>query len=326
MIPVHPSYLDVIGPTLEAVEAQTLSPLSVVVVLDGPSPEIERRVHDHPSKPEVMVLPTNSGGPATPRNEGAARLIDKHRPDAIRFLDADDIPYPRFLEMVDRTMRQEPDADLVCTGFDLWRQGDPLPDPGDLDEVAASKASIDLDRYLARTGRMLPSFTVVRTRIFPSIRDSGHPFDPEYHNNQDHDLFVRLLHQAAGIRIECSGGAYRLHEGGISAEGAAAWLCRSMVNRDLQPWFRRRGVEDLAELMRAEEGSTMRKAARHLWRRNGFGDRHTAIRLLHDDILENRSIRSLVVLAALASGIDSKSRRIPRQGDTRTAVSQDPRS
>ncbi|MEE2972459.1 MAG: glycosyltransferase family A protein [Planctomycetota bacterium] len=63
------------------------------------------------------MLPTHSGGPATPRNAGMDHLRARHDLDAIYCLDVDDVPHPRFLEIVSRTMASNPAADLVCTGF-----------------------------------------------------------------------------------------------------------------------------------------------------------------------------------------------------------------
>ncbi|MEE2972458.1 MAG: hypothetical protein VX672_04980 [Planctomycetota bacterium] len=69
--------------------------------------------------------------------------------------------------------------------------------------------------------------------------------------------------------------------------------------------------------MRKAEGSSLHKAARHLWRGGGDGDRSIAIPLLTDDLQANRSMRSLVLLLALATGLDRRTRLTPKQGDRR---------
>ena len=320
VIPVHGSYRHVIERTLDAVQNQTVQPRVILVVVDGPDPDIERVVRDHALKCEALVLLRNTGGPAVPRNEGTALLMAKQDLDAIWFLDADDIPHPCFLEVVSQAMERNPDADLVCTGFSLWQQNTERPsfDHKTFDEV--DSMPIDLDWYVSHTGSMLPSFTVVRTRSFSSIRESGTPFDPGYRNNQDYDMFVRVLHLNKGIRIDWRGGAYRLHQEAISAQGSEAWMCRSTVNRDLKVWFQDQGADGLAERMQVEEGSAIRKSARHLWRRRGPGDRHTAIRLLVENVQEHRSVRSLALLLTMPLGLDAKTMRIPQEGDTRQAA------
>ena len=306
-----------IGETLERITDQTVAPRVVVVVVDGPDPDLERLLGDRPSGIDVLVLPDHSGGPATPRNAGAAHLLARHDLDGIWFLDSDDVPHPRFLEVVSRVMAEDPDADLVCTRFRNWRANEALEPFDDPPVEALGLEIIGLDRYLDNTGSVLPSFTVVRSRALPSLRTSGEPFDPAYPINQDYDLFVRLLHRLKGVRIDWRGGAYRLHDGGISARGSDAWLCRTSADRDLRAHFRDLGEKRIEGRMRLAEGSSLRKAARHLWRRGGTGDRPVAIRLLIEDIRENGSIRSLLLCLTLPLGLDAKSRLMPRQGDTR---------
>ena len=321
VIPAHGHYRDVIARTLEAVREQTVQPRAVVVVIDGPDPGLEELVRAHASNFEILVLPKNSGGPATPRNEGAAILLGRHELDGIWFLDSDDVPHPRFIEMTSRAMDENPDADLVCTDFDRWTANSDQPTPSVPTTGKPDCTAIDLDWYLDSTGSILPSFTVVRTRCFSWIRDSGDPFDPSYRNNQDYEMFVRILHQGHGIRLECKAGSYRMHPHAISAQGAHAWLCRSSVNRDLEIWFRDRGDDALAARMCVADGSALRKAARHFWRRGARPDREMAIRLLTDDVRDRWAFRSLVLLLTIPMGLDAKSRRIPRQGDTRLAGS-----
>ena len=318
VVPVHGSYVRVIGRTLDAIKNQSVTPRAVIVVVDGPDAKLEDMVQGHSLDCEVLVMPTNSGGPSTPRNEGAARLLEKHDLDGIWFLDADDVPHPRFIEIVSNAMDLNPEVDLVCTEFRVWEGGGDLPVIPDLDPGEVAGKNIDLDWYLNRTGDILPSFTVVHPRVFSHLRESGTPFDPSYRNNQDYDMFVRLLHVSKGIRLAFQGGVYRVHPEGISAQGARAWLCRTAVDRDLERWFQDRGANEQAHRWRTYEGSSLRKASRHLWRRNRFGDRSTAISLLTENVLEHRSVRSLLLLLLMPMGLDPRSRRIPQTGDTRS--------
>lgn len=316
---VIPAYRNgsTIGETLDAVAAQTRPAESVMVVVDGPDPETESVVRAHGSKVDLFVLPSNTGGPATPRNAGLVRLLQEHAVDAVWFLDADDLPDPRFLAGMSGIMAGRPEVDLVGARFTKWRCGEERPSGDPCDPTDAVVGSIDLDSYLGSTGSLLPSFTLVRTRALRSLRDSGLPFDPDFPNNQDYEMFIRMLDQRPGVRLEWSGGGYRLHPAGISAAGARAWLCRMTVDKDLRDWFDRSGRRAMAARFATASSAALRTAARHLWRRNRIGDRAFAIRLLASDVVEERSLKSLLLMALMPFGLDRRTREVPAFGDTR---------
>ncbi len=308
-----------IGETLDAVAAQTVSPESVIVVVDGPDPETESVVRSHGSGVELFVLPANTGGPAIPRNAGLVRLLENHAIDAVWFLDADDLPDPRFLAGMSEAMARHPEADLVGARFTTWRIGEERP-PGDPCAPSdAALGSIDLDSYLGSTGSLLPSFTLVRIRALSSLRDSEEPFDPDLPNNQDYEMFVRMLARRPGVRIEWSGGGYRLHPAGISAAGARVWSCRMTADKDLRDWFDRSGRPAMADRFDTASRSALRATVRHLWKRKGIGDRAFAIRLLACDITEKRSLKSILLMVLMPLGLDRKTRGIPEAGDTRSS-------
>jgi glycosyltransferase involved in cell wall biosynthesis len=313
VIPAHRAEAT-IAATLDAVAAQTLAPTAVVVVFDGPEPATEAIVRRHPLAPECLILPRNTGGPGTPRNVGAAHLIDRAAIDAFWFLDADDLPDPRFLEVAGGLLRAHPDADLVGTDFHRWHGDEHRP--ADARDPAASVSAVDLDWYLANTGRILPSFSLVRARPSARVRDDGAFFDGGLRINQDYDLFVRLTHRGRAIRTDWFGGRYRMHADGISADGPALWLCRMVTNETLARWFESRGDSVEARRFQRAAASAMRTAARHLWRRRGTGDRAQALRLLLDDIAVHPSSKTIAVLLLMPLGLDRRARRI-RPGDAR---------
>jgi glycosyltransferase involved in cell wall biosynthesis len=313
VIPAHRA-ADTIAATLDAVAAQTVAPAAVVVVLDGPDAATEAVVRAHPLAPECLVLPRNTGGPGTPRNVGAAHLIDRPALDAFWFLDADDLPDPRFLEVATGLLRAHPDADLIATDFRRWHGGEHRP--ADDRDPTTSASSIDLDWYLGNTGRILPSFSLVRSRIGDMPRADGRFFDGALPINQDYDLFVRLLHRGRVVRTDWSGGRYRMHAEGISADGPALWLCRMVTNEGLARWFESRGEPIVARRFQRAAASAMRTAARHLWRRHADGDRARALRLLFDDLAVRPSSKTIAVLLLMPLGLDRRARRI-RPGDAR---------
>ena len=202
----------------------------------------------------------------------------------------------------------------MATRFRSWRTGESAP-PRDR-VLDRSARRIDLDWYLEHTGSILPSFSVLRTGMLDRVRDDGPPFAVDLRINQDYDVFVRAIHLGQAVRTSWSGGSYRMHEAGISANGSATWLCRSMANGELERWFDARGEVGLANRFRQASGTASRSAARHLWRRRAAGDRAVASRLLLDDLARNRDPRSLLVLMALALGVDQRAKSIPR-GDAR---------
>jgi len=313
VIPAHRATATIVE-TLDAVAAQTVAPAAVVVVLDGPEPETEAIVRAHRLAPTCLVLPRNTGGPGGPRNVGAAWLLDQGKLEAIWFLDADDVPDPRFLEVVRRLLVDHPEADLVTTGFRKWSGEEPPPVRDH--EIERPGAEIDLDWYLARTGSVLPSFSVLRTRAFDAVRENQQPFDDTIRINQDYELFIRLLHLGTAVRTVWSGGAYRMHLQGISADGPALWLCRMVTNESLARWFESRGDSDQARRFERTASSAMRTAVRHLWRRAEPGDRSQALRLLLDDIAAHPSSKSIALLLLLPLGLDRRGRRV-RRGDAR---------
>ncbi len=317
VVPAYRSASTIVA-TLDAISSQTVSPADAIVVVDGLDGATQAAARSHASGIEVVVLPENTGGPAGPRNLGAALLRARTRLDAIWFLDADDVPDPRFVEVTRDLLHRHPAADLVATRFRQWRTGDPPPPR---DEVLDRPArGIDLDWYLEHTGSLLPSFSVLRTGMLDRLRDDGPPFAVDLRVNQDYDVFVRTIHLGEAVRTAWSGGAYRVHDAGISANGVGTWLCRLVANGQLERWFESRGEVLLADRFRRASGSALRSAARHLWRRGRSGDRETSVRLLLDDLAQNRDPRSFLVLITLFLGIDRRAKSLAR-GDDRLGTS-----
>lgn len=291
-----------IGETLDAVAGQTVTPSAVVVVLDGEDPDLETVVRTHPSGVEVLVNPVNSGGPGIPRDIGVDRLRARGSFDAIWFLDPDDVPDPRFLEMTSEMLERHPSASFAVTGHRNWSDGEPPPPRDRVLDRAPS--AIDLDWYLGSTGSLLPSFSLFRLDRLVGLRTPESIFDCSLRVNQDYDLFVRLLHRGVGVRTAWSGGAYRIHGAGISADAVALWLCRLQADEGLARWFDDSGEHDLAARFRRSSGSALRQGARHLWRRNARGDRRSSLRFLFEDAKDRRDPRSLVLALFLLSRIE----------------------
>lgn len=298
---------DTIGATLQALRDQTTPPDRVVVAIDGPDPDTEAVVRDFAPEVECLVLPSNTGGPGGPRNAAVTHLRNTGDVDAYCFLDADDIPYPRFIEVAVKIMELHPECPIAYTGFDFWHPPDPVP------RAVDSMGDVHpwtLEDYLERSGEKLLSFALVRSNKCGNVRTSGLPFDPELSRNQDYDLTVRLLAESPGVSTTWRGAAYRIHPTSHSSSGVHAWLSRLLATESLERHFQASGRWQLVEKMDRQSGSALRRAARHLWCRRDPGDRRMAFRLLLDDVQQRRDPRSLAVMATLALGIDLKASRM----------------
>ena len=298
---------DTIGDSLRSIVAQSRPPARTVVAIDGPDPETEAVVHAFGPEVEYLVLPRNTGGPGGPRNAAVTHLRSSGDVDAYCFLDADDIAYPRFLEVATDLLMRHPESPIAYTGFDFWH---PPEDPPSPEDPTGQARSWTLEEYLERSGEKLLSFAVVRSGACRTVRDGGLPFDPELRRNQDYDLTVRLLAEAPGAATEWRGAAYRIASTSHSASGVDAWSSRLLANESLGRHFRQSGRPELVALMDRCAGSALRRAARHLWIRGDTGDRFAASRLLLDDVTNRRDPRSMAVLLALGLGLDRKAARM----------------
>lgn len=289
--------------TLDAVASQDHVPTAVIVVIDGPDPILEQIVVRHPSSPEVLVLPENSGGPSRPRNIGVDRIRAQHEIDAIWFLDNDDLPASAFLGVMDAMLRNHPNAAMVAASFSNWSPSDAPPDPH-LAPAAVEAVKPDLDWYLRHTGALLLSFAVIRVDVLDRLDNDGGVFHPKLTHNQDYEFFIRLMFVSECWRIPWNGGAYRIHDASLSADRSATWDCRARADLLLANWFAARGARAVSRRFIASSGSAARRAARDLW--------HAGLRSAAASRLLRRSLVSLdpkavFVLAELVLGIDKPS-------------------
>ena len=298
----------VIEATLDAVAAQVHAATAVIVVLDGPDPAIEEIVVRHSMSPEVLVLPENSGGPGLPRNVGADRLRAQHEIDAFWFLDADDLPSPEFLGVMNRVLDEHPNTAMVISEFTNWPDSVPPPDSQPVPVVIHS-VEIELDWYLEHTGALLPSFSVIRAEAFDRLQSDAGGFRRELSNNQDYQLFVRLIAMAECRRTTWNGGAYRIHAASISSNKAKAWDCRSRADRMLANWFESRGSTEVSRRFIAKSSSAARRAAKETWH---AGRRAEAVSRLLRRATVSLDPKAAVVLARLVLGVEGSS---PNHGE-----------
>ena len=292
--------------TLDAIVAQTLPPISVVVVIDGPDPELEELVVEHRLHSEVVVLPENTGGPGTPRNVGAKSLCARPDIEAIWFLDDDDLPAPDFLAVMAETLRSHPDDMFVCSSFRNWDEASPR-ELGEIQSAARpASRELELDWYLANTGALLPSFSVIRVEALRLLDDHGGRFNPVLTHNQDYEVFVRLLHLVESRRVDWCGGDYRIRASSLSADTARAWSCRMQTDLILADWFDSKSNPKICQTFRRRSRSAARRAARERWH---SGDRMTAAKSLLWRGIVGLDFKAMVVLVSLSLGFERPSAR-----------------
>jgi glycosyltransferase involved in cell wall biosynthesis len=112
VIPCH-QHAGVLGRAITSVINQTVLPLEIIVVVDGPSDEINLFLNSQPLEVqnylEIIALPINVGA-------GEARNIgwNRARGEYVAFLDSDDAWHPKKLETQHKFMQENPD--ILITG------------------------------------------------------------------------------------------------------------------------------------------------------------------------------------------------------------------
>lgn len=295
VIPAYKAATTIVA-TLDAVAAQVHSPISVVVVIDGPDPGLEALVSEHRLNCDVIVLPENTGAPGGPRNAGATFLCDRPDIEAIWFLDNDDIPAPEFLAIMDETLGAHPDAMFACSSFRNWNEASPR-EAGEIQSAARPVSTeIELEWYLTNTGALLPSFSVIRVEALRLLDHHGGRFHPALTHNQDYEVFVRLLHLVESRRVDWSGGDYRIRASSLSADAARAWSCRMQADLILADWFDSKSNPKMCQVFRRRSRSAARRAARERWH---AGDRMTAAKSLLWRGIIGLDFKAMVVLVSL---------------------------
>lgn len=169
-------------------------PHNIIVVLDGPDPELETVARSCAKGIRVVVLPMQSGAPAC-RNIG----LEMTETDQVIFLDADDYVEGDFLISAARVIEQQ-DADLVLGRFsfempDGARQThDPRDRYGVLDSGTILKRWL-VDDYTP------PCAVVWRTAFVSKLQG----WDEAIAKNQDGDIIYRAL-MAGAVVAPCADG------------------------------------------------------------------------------------------------------------------------
>lgn len=107
--------------TLDSIRAQTYSDWELILVEDGSWDESPAICDEYGEKDSrIRVFHKENGGAAAARNYGIARTTGEY----LAFVDADDLVEPVFLEKMIREYDENPEIDLVLTGYDRFYHDD----------------------------------------------------------------------------------------------------------------------------------------------------------------------------------------------------------
>jgi teichuronic acid biosynthesis glycosyltransferase TuaG len=224
-----------IASTVRSILAQTEPALEVIVVDDRSKDATESVVASlAAADPRVRYLqmPTNSGGPAGPRNEGIAHA----RAHWIALCDADDIWHPQKLQrQMDCAKRYR--VDFVCTQIADFDDGASIQFAPVAPDVPSKVSDITLWEMLKKD-RVATSSVLVRRGLLGEC--GGFDTDRAMIAVEDYDLWLRCLERRGQqcIRLEEALVHYRKSPGSLSAN---KWKHARKVWRVLVRYVRRSG-------------------------------------------------------------------------------------
>ena len=173
--------------------------------------EIVKAAAAEDGRVQYLCMPSNSGGPAGPRNMG----VHAARGRWVAFCDADDIWHPRKLRMqVDLAQREY--ADLVCSAIEDFIDGRKpiLPDQVSVDGLPVHRLpywQMLLKDRIATSSALCSREALIQSGGFNTARDLVAV--------EDYDLWLRLMERPSFkvLRIEIPLVAYRRLPQSLSA-------------------------------------------------------------------------------------------------------------
>ena len=173
--------------------------------------EIVKAAAAEDGRVQYLCMPSNSGGPAGPRNMG----VHAARGRWVAFCDADDIWHPRKLRMqVDLAQREY--ADLVCSAIEDFIDGRKpiLPDQVSVDGLPVHRLpywQMLLKDRIATSSALCSREALIQSGGFNTARDLVAV--------EDYDLWLRLMERPSFkvLRIEIPLVAYRRLAQSLSA-------------------------------------------------------------------------------------------------------------
>ena len=188
--------------TIDSVLAQTFGDWEWVIVDDG-SDDRTVAIAQAAGDPRIQVQTIDHTGlPALGRN----LAIESTRGRFVALLDADDVWYPRKLELQVAHLDAHPDVGLVHSAADKLVGGERVS----AEPLAPSAAD------LVRENSVVSSSVVVRRELL--VAHGAFDPDPELWGSLDYELWLRLLPHARFAYLPEPLLLYRVHERQMSAQ------------------------------------------------------------------------------------------------------------
>jgi glycosyltransferase involved in cell wall biosynthesis len=166
IIPTY-QHADVLGHAIRSVQAQTYTPIEIIVVNDGSTDET-KRVCDAFGKAITVIHQANHGGNAA-RNRGLAEAKGEY----VLFVDADVVMKPEMIDLFYAALCEHPEASYAYSGFHFgWKRFRGVP----------------FDGTKLRQSNFVMTTSLVRRSDFPG-------FDPTLRRLQDWDVWLTMLEQ-----------------------------------------------------------------------------------------------------------------------------------
>lgn len=166
--------------TLEALAAQTYSPVEILVVNDGSTDGTRALIEAWGDR--VRCVHQDHAGPGAARNTG----IDATGGAFVAFQDADDIPVPGRLARQMRAFAEQPDLDICLAHMqNFW-----------MPELAAERERLEGHLLTRPTRTTVTQAGLVRRSLLDAVR-----FDPSLTTGEDQDWMLRAMDHGASVSV-----------------------------------------------------------------------------------------------------------------------------
>ena len=189
---------------IDSVLAQTFQRFEIIVINDGSTEELTRRVLGELCYPKTSVIHQENQGLAETRNNGAVLAAGKY----LCYLDADDTMEPTYLEKALRVLESD---ESVGSCFS-WIQC--------FGERQSIWETVDLDPFFLRQYTTAPSHSVIRREAWAKVREfNGSGFLSKYNGNFEDWVFWIDMVQCGyrGLVIREPLIRYRVHKNSLGA-------------------------------------------------------------------------------------------------------------
>lgn len=178
-----------IGESLQSVIDQTaFDRIREIIVIDDHSAdrsaEVARRVGAGHPKVKVIEREVNSGGAATPRNDGLAHAGGTH----VAFLDGDDLWLPGKTDVMLEVLERHPEVGLLYCDFIAFDDATKEERRTVCNHVTVSDPD-QLEKIFVHGGPILPSCAIVAK----AATDTVGGMDPTLRFNEEQEFWLRIM-------------------------------------------------------------------------------------------------------------------------------------